>query len=333
MCGIAGFSLHEGTTRVDQVRLARALLLGIEPRGRDAAGIAWVGDDAESSVWYQKHNVAASLLVDDLQPAGARSLIAHTRYATQGDPRHNENNHPISLPGIVGVHNGQIANDREIFKMLGCKRDGEVDSEAAFALLVHGPSVLTATVPELLSLIEGSAALAWIATDDPNTLHLARLGYSPLVIATTRKGSLVFASTEDALKKAATAGGFNFRRIVRVPEGTYLRVVNGKVVEVSPIELSSRGSSRRAFDAYKSANRDRMDVAYFDGDDEAESSYWTRVSDSRASSQSFPLMNAHEQAITQKQKRRHGKGKGTPNVVVHERESFPDYDPNERALS
>lgn len=238
MCGLAGYSLGERVRTVDTDALVRALLLGIEPRGRDATGYAFHdGDD----IWIHKDKYRASDFVEAVDTHGARAAIAHTRAATKGTHTKNVNNHPIDAHGLVGVHNGVIYNDDEIFDLLDAERYGLVDSEAAFALL-YRYDLLGADEPhEVLPLLEGSAALAWIdPADPPGVLHLARVASSPLVVAQTKMGSLLFASTKQAINEAALRVGFRVRYVNDIPEGSYLRVKDGRITDVRRFDVPKR---------------------------------------------------------------------------------------------
>jgi glucosamine 6-phosphate synthetase-like amidotransferase/phosphosugar isomerase protein len=249
MCGIAGFSLSVTAQHVDANRLTRALLLGIEHRGRDATGVAWHGvTEADAGeVWIHKHNVRASEFVGSLELDGARAAIGHTRFSTKGTPESPANNHPVEHDGIVLAHNGVIFNDDEVFAGLGSpERYGQVDSEAAAALIARAQDALGAPFYECLSLLEGSAALAWLkVNDEPGTLHLARVASSPLVVAQTRLGSLLYASTRQALLEAAVKSGFRIHYINDIPEGSYLRVVNGRICEVRRFDKPERTAPAR----------------------------------------------------------------------------------------
>lgn len=243
MCGIAGYSCRGHVPRLDG--MAHAMLVGIEPRGRDAAGIAW-RDKSTGQVWICKAATRGSKFIESMGDgapgASARTLIAHTRFATQGTPKENVNNHPVQNNGVVGIHNGVINNDDEIFAMLRAelgadvKRHGEVDSEAIFALLAYRKH-LGYSVGECLSMLRGSYAIAWYEVGSAkDTLHLARGTGSPLWVGHTAKGSLLFASTEHALKEAAMAGGFRLVQCDEIPEGTYMKVASGKIVAVEKFE-------------------------------------------------------------------------------------------------
>ena len=135
---------------------------------------------------------------------------------------------------IVGVHNGHLANDKAIFDALQCERHGEVDSEAAFALLAN-----TTHKPEdVLESLKGRAALAWFDARDKRDLHLARVTDSPLAIGSTEKGSLIFASTVPLLAKACDEAQVELEWIESVKPYTYMRVRNGVIQDIQAIGRS-----------------------------------------------------------------------------------------------
>jgi glucosamine 6-phosphate synthetase-like amidotransferase/phosphosugar isomerase protein len=164
-------------------------------------------------------------------PKHTRTALLHTRYATKGSPENPDNNHPIIVPSIIGVHNGHISNDDEVFAELGVERIAEVDSEAIFQLLANSMDPV-----EVLPTLEGRAAIAWYELNDPSTMHLARLSGSPLWVGHTPNGSLVFASTRGLLTTAAANAKVHLQTIWEVPEFMYLKVVKGQIVERRPIQ-------------------------------------------------------------------------------------------------
>ena len=135
MCGIAGYSFALEST-VDRTVAARALLAGIAERGADSVGFAYRGDD--SRVTVHKQRTGASELLDRIEvPQTATQLLVHVRDYTKGHPRVLANNHPIRHGAVVGIHNGTIANDDELFAAHGIARaepSMTVDSELIFAL-------------------------------------------------------------------------------------------------------------------------------------------------------------------------------------------------------
>lgn len=226
MCGIAGFNLSP-EERVDAVTLTKALLLAIEERGRHATGTAYFED---GSPYVQKADMTAGDFVEFIDmPTSTTNAILHTRWASQGSPKDNRNNHPIDVGGILGVHNGVLYNDDEIFADIGPEhRIAEVDSEAIFALLLHGPG----KPAHALERIEGSAAVAWLECyGDPDSMYVSRVSSSPLNYAFTEAGSFLFASTASAIRAGAEEAGLTIASGPHaLGEEVLLRVRNGQIV-------------------------------------------------------------------------------------------------------
>lgn len=234
MCGIAGFSLT-GKEKIDPRPLAEALLLEIQSRGRDATGMAWT-DRKASRIRVRKGAMPAGRFVAKslkALPAQTTTAVLHTRYATQGSPQDNGNNHPILRDPIVGVHNGHIVNDGDLFAQLREQRLAEVDSEAAFALLAG----TTDRPEEVLGRLEGRAALAWLDRRNADRLHLARVTGSPLAVAQTKGGSLIFASTRMNLQAALLRAGIKAAWQDELDEGTYLTAQFGRVCDYLPVSM------------------------------------------------------------------------------------------------
>ena len=223
MCGIAGYSLSPAST-VPRTLAAQALLAGIAERGADAVGYAHRGQGA--SVTVHKRRSGATELLEELHvPAASTQVLVHVRDYTKGHPTIEANNHPIRHGSVVGIHNGIIVNDEEIFARYGFERahpDMTVDSEAIFALAEYSEGT-----PEALEELYGAMATAWLDERAASTLFLARAAGRPLWIGTGGK-ELFFASTREALEVLERA----IRRTLRkreVDEGTLLRIEDGRV--------------------------------------------------------------------------------------------------------
>lgn len=237
MCGIGAFQIVGG--ECDPAQVARVLLRLLEVRGRDASGVAW-HDNGET--YIQKAAIAGSVLARQLDKSVGTTGIVHTRWATQGSPKQEANNHPIDASGVVGVHNGHCSNDDELIRMCeGYKRKGQVDSEAIFALIAHGPKDLK--LRERLAKVRGGAALFWLRTGDTKQrLHVARLQSSPLVLGMTKGGSIVGASTEPILRETAKRCGLVFDVVHTLPEGTYMRCEDGRIAETQEVRIQREWS-------------------------------------------------------------------------------------------
>src|SRR5262249_49349622 len=150
---------------------AQALLAGIAERGADAVGYAYCGEGADVSV--HKQRTGASALLDSIDvPAEITQVLVHVRDYTKGHPTIAANNHPIRHGAVVGIHNGIILNDDELFAQHDIERaeaEMTVDSEAIFALVDEfGPT------RDALEQLEGALATAWLDERRPGLLFLAR---------------------------------------------------------------------------------------------------------------------------------------------------------------
>src|SRR6266540_123973 len=167
MCGIAGYSLA-ASSGVDRTLAAQALLAGIAERGADAVGYAYRNG---GPIEIHKQRSGASALLDRIEiPQSATEVFLHVRDYTKGHPRVEANNHPIRHGTVVGIHNGIIKNDEELFAEHGFERATRgmtVDSEAIFALaeLAHSDG-------RALEKLRGSMASAWIDERDRKSTRL-----------------------------------------------------------------------------------------------------------------------------------------------------------------
>jgi len=228
MCGIAGFCLNKGH-KVRPSEVASQMLLDIEHRGTDATGMAYISTRTGQKV-VTKRAVPATVFIQsgESRCKNVNTMILHTRYATQGSPKNSHNNHPITRGSITLTHNGHCQNDKELFKQLKVSRIAQVDSEAIVALIAYGKGTIT----ERLEKIEGNAALAWVESKDPYTLHLARVRTSPLWVGQSREGSLFYGSTKQTVENASIIAECELDWVYEMKEGDYFRIVNGSIVEM-----------------------------------------------------------------------------------------------------
>ncbi|MEM9599281.1 MAG: glutamine--fructose-6-phosphate transaminase (isomerizing), partial [Acidobacteriota bacterium] len=182
MCGIAGYV----GSRPSSLELYSALQR-LEYRGYDSAGLVIGGDGADLQVHRCRGSVAGlSDSSRDLgKPAGIQFGLAHTRWATHGEPS-ERNAHPhLDCGGrLAVVHNGIIANHRQLraeLEAAGHTFRSETDSEV-LAHLVEDvyEDDLVAAVRAALERVEGSYALG-VLHQERAELVAARRG-GPLVV-------------------------------------------------------------------------------------------------------------------------------------------------------
>lgn len=184
MCGIVGYIGVNDAYSVLIQGLKR-----LEYRGYDSAGVALEESDGELKIYKSRGKVAN---LEQIAAAGDTSGhlgIAHTRWATHGEPN-DTNAHPhISRSGKLAlVHNGTIENYAILKKALsehGFEFKSETDTEVLVQLMeyIHETNscTLSEAVREALLQVEGAYAIAVIERDNPDTLIVARKS-SPLVI-------------------------------------------------------------------------------------------------------------------------------------------------------
>lgn len=221
MCGIAGFHVFGDYTVPNAHLLAAELLLGIEHRGQDATGYGWIMDDGTSLI--QKASMTAKKFVQECKPVpnDVRTCLLHTRLATNGSPAFPENNHPTVAGSMIGVHNGVVWNDDQMFTRTGAPRSGTVDSEVFPMLANHyGFNNISPWIED----VQGSFAIALADAAQPGELMLVRGDHSPLFVYKTNK-LVIWASTYITIKNAwAKCFGTPpaFKSVEEVAEGNAL---------------------------------------------------------------------------------------------------------------
>lgn len=215
MCGIVA-----AASRRNVVPLLLEGLRRLEYRGYDSCGLATVDIEGLHRIWSTARvmHLSKEIKKVDLE---AVTGIAHTRWATHGQPEVC-NAHPHFSRGMIGiVHNGIIENYellRDRLKRLGYEFTSQTDTEV-LAHLIHSNyrgNLLKAVEASVLE-VRGSYAIAVICRDEPHTIVLARQG-SPLVIG-VGDGEMFAAS--DAMAVA----GFTDR---------IMYVAEGDVCEITP---------------------------------------------------------------------------------------------------
>jgi len=182
MCGIVGAVAERNVWPILIEGLKR-----LEYRGYDSAGLAVLDESGRLLVRRSVGKVAALEALLMQQPASGSVGIAHTRWATHGEPA-ERNTHPHVAAGRVAVvHNGIIENHAELREQLqaqGCRFESETDTEVVAHLIerqMHDGATLAEAFTATLTQLKGAYALAVMATDEPQRLYCTRRG-SPLVI-------------------------------------------------------------------------------------------------------------------------------------------------------
>ena len=182
MCGIVGYVGHRSCVPILIEGLKR-----LEYRGYDSAGIA-VSENGHIKVVKAAGKIRQlEARLTNHMPEGSAG-IAHTRWATHGEPN-DLNAHPhVDASGrVVLVHNGIIENygvlktaleaEGHVFKT---QTDTEVLAHLVGKYVDRGLK-LERAVGEALSHVEGTYGIAVMSETEPGTVVGARKG-SPLVV-------------------------------------------------------------------------------------------------------------------------------------------------------
>ncbi len=181
MCGIVGAATQRNVYKILIEGLRR-----LEYRGYDSAGLSIIDNDSKLQTRKNIGKVAELVKVAENNPASGSTGIAHTRWATHGEPS-SVNSHPHNSAGVSVVHNGIIENHVELRAEMiaaGYLILSATDTEVV-AHLVHyylqQTTDLRSAVEQTITRLEGAYALGVISEDNPDTIIAARSG-SPLVI-------------------------------------------------------------------------------------------------------------------------------------------------------
>lgn len=244
MCGIVGYL---GGRDVYDILIKG--LHRLEYRGYDSAGVALETPEGKLNVYKamgKVSNLEAFCRDKDLR---ASVGIAHTRWATHGEPSDN-NAHPhYSEDGNLAlVHNGTIENYKVLKDALmqhGVSFHTETDTEVLVQLieyikLTNGCSLIEA-VREALSQVQGAYAIAVLEKGHPEEMVAARKS-SPLVIGIGEDEFFLASDATPFVEYTKEAVYVKDDEIAVMRRGEPLRLLNLKneetTVDVTELNLS-----------------------------------------------------------------------------------------------
>ena len=198
MCGIVGY--------IGEKQAFPILIEGLkklEYRGYDSAGVALVKDQGELNVYKTTGKVANLETLVDGKDIEGHVGIAHTRWATHGEPS-VKNAHPhVSMDSKIAiVHNGIIENYQVLKQQLvdrGYMFNSTTDTEVLCQLIDYyynnnGSNLLSAVCSALNDVI---GAYAIVVTEKKNPHHLvAARQSSPLVVGVGKDNKEFFIASD-----------------------------------------------------------------------------------------------------------------------------------------
>ena len=230
MCGIVGYIGDRQACPILVKGLRR-----LEYRGYDSAGVALVGEDGSLNIYKCKGKISA--LESFLKDKDTRGTIgiAHTRWATHGEPN-DVNAHPhYSADGKIAlIHNGIIENYRVLKEALsaeGVVFRSETDSEVLVNLIEYVRSTEGCTLEEAVRLslrkAVGAYAIAVIEQGNPDRIIAARQS-SPMAIG-VGKGEYFISSDASSIVEYT-------HDIVYVEDGEIAVIERGKPLQLITLE-------------------------------------------------------------------------------------------------
>ncbi len=198
MCGIVGYIGNRDAYGILIKGLHR-----LEYRGYDSAGVALINSDDALNVYKAKGKVSDLELAAKGKDCSGTIGIAHTRWATHGEPSvRNAHPHVSESGNLVIVHNGIIENFTVLKEQLikrGYHFKSDTDTEVLIQLIEYAQKkhacCLAEAVRHALAKCIGAYAIAVMDRRDPNTIVAARKG-SPLVIGVTKDNSEFFIASD-----------------------------------------------------------------------------------------------------------------------------------------
>jgi glucosamine--fructose-6-phosphate aminotransferase (isomerizing) len=222
MCGIVGYI---GKQNAWPILIEE--LKNLEYRGYDSAGMALVehahGWELPCELSYVRTVGKVEVLEKALlqTPLKGKTGIAHTRWATHGEPS-EKNAHPHISHKVAVVHNGIIENYESLRAQLieeGYRFVSDTDTEVLPHLIereiARGAQTFEDAVQKALQYVEGAYAIAVVCGDDSDEI-VAACNSSPLVIG-IGKDELYLASDELAF-------GGKVDAVVHLKDGEIVRL-------------------------------------------------------------------------------------------------------------
>lgn len=198
MCGIVGYIGYREAYPILIKGLKR-----LEHRGYDSAGVAIINKEEELNVIKEKGKVSNLEAMAAGRDTSGSIGIAHTRWATHGEPS-AANAHPHSSQSgrLVLVHNGIIenySNIKEYLKGEGFTFCSSTDTEVLVQLIEHIQNMLgkdlEGAVITALQRVTGAYAIAVMDRQNPEKIVVARKS-SPLVIGIGEENKEFFLASD-----------------------------------------------------------------------------------------------------------------------------------------
>lgn len=256
MCGIVAYVGHQKAYPILIEGLKR-----LEYRGYDSAGVALLNADDELNVYKAKGKVSDLEAVAATKDLSGHIGIAHTRWATHGEPN-QVNAHPhLSNSGDMAlIHNGIIENYLSLRKELekrGYVFCSSTDTEVLINLIEdvkkNQQVKLFEAVRIALNHVVGAYAIAIVEKGHPDEIIAARKG-SPLVIGIGDNEYFIASDATPIVGRTQKVVYIEDEQVVRVKLGEelYIRTIHDveAIPYVQELELNLESTEKAGFDHF-----------------------------------------------------------------------------------
>lgn len=230
MCGIVGYIGNK-----DAYPILIKGLYRLEYRGYDSAGVALLDQNNTLNIYKKKGKVSDLDEYCQNKNISGKIGIAHTRWATHGEPN-DMNAHPhISQNGKLAIiHNGIIENYsslKEGLKKRGHRFLSDTDTEVLIHLIEdiqqHDKLNLEDAVIAALNQVIGAYAIVIIDKDNPNTLIVAKKS-SPMVIGIGKDEYVIASDASPIIEYTRNVVYLDDETVAVIRKGEDLKIIKLK---------------------------------------------------------------------------------------------------------
>ncbi|MFI3282088.1 MAG: glutamine--fructose-6-phosphate transaminase (isomerizing) [Rikenellaceae bacterium] len=236
MCGIVGYIGSKDAYPILIKGLKR-----LEYRGYDSAGVALIDNENNLKVYKEKGKVSELEAYANNRDTSGRVGIAHTRWATHGEPcQRNSHPHYSESEQLAIIHNGIIENYATIRQNLeekGCTFKSDTDTEVLIQLIeylkIQNNLDLLTSVQVALHQVIGAYAIAILDKESPSQIIAARKS-SPLVVGVGEDEFFLGSDATPIVEYTDKVIYLKDGEIAHIRLGEELKIVDIDNVEVIP---------------------------------------------------------------------------------------------------
>lgn len=230
MCGIVGYVGNK-----DAYPILIKGLYRLEYRGYDSAGVALINKNHQLNIYKKKGKVAELDAFCKDKDLGGNIGIAHTRWATHGEPNDiNAHPHTSQNGQLAIIHNGIIENYaslKEGLKKRGHEFLSDTDTEVLIHLIEdiqqHDKLSLEEAVIAALNQVIGAYAIVILDQKNPDTLIVAKKS-SPMVIGIGKDEYVIASDASPIIEYTRNVVYLEDDTIAVIRKGEDLKIINLK---------------------------------------------------------------------------------------------------------